>query len=264
MAEPKVLPKKESTQANESRTRNPPTGTNTSPGNGERARSETRHSRPIPIKGKSREERGFGKKYVDSEAENGCRQNEKARTVFQEVLPEDTLLSLSSNLTYRINCIKQATEYANLLNTDKVDCEKVDVEEWLEAEFLQPDPESLRKQLALDRAEKLVKEAKLFEEPAKGGKEKKATIYLAIALIQAVTWQEAYKDTSTAIKERIRTMIAKRHEVLYGNIYHPAWLGSYPRPPRKDKSSCPTLSKSVASVEEGGPVTPATVIRGGF
>ncbi|KAG6994096.1 hypothetical protein G7Y79_00047g083220 [Physcia stellaris] len=269
MAEPRVLPlrqENESNNANEARTRPPPTRTNTRPGNVQRAGNEMGHRNGIPIKGKSRAERGFGRRNnIDPEAEDGIRQNgrrERARTVFPETLHEDTLLSLSSNLTYRINCIKQATRYADLLETDKVDCKHVDIEEWLKGEFREPGPESLKKQLAVDRIEKIVEEAELFEAPPKGGKEKKATIYLAIALIQAVTWQEAYKDPSTAIKERIRTLSAKRHEVLYGNIYHSAWLGSYPGLRQKDKSSCPGLSESVGSVEDRGPFTPATVIRG--
>lgn len=117
MAKPKVLPlqqEKESKKANEARTRDPPT------------RTTIHHRNGIPIKGKSRQERGFGRRNdFDPEAEDGCRQNgkkEKIRTAFQATLHEDTLLSLSSNLTYRINCIKHATRYANLLNTDKVDC----------------------------------------------------------------------------------------------------------------------------------------------
>lgn len=268
MAKPRIValhPEKQSVRANEARTRDTPTRLDIYPNNTGRGRSETRQRNGIPIKGKSREERGFGRKdYTDPEAGDGWRLNskgEKVRTVFREAFDEDILLSLSTHLTYRIQCIKQATLYAKLLDIDLVNCEEIDIEEWLKREVLQPGPESLKKQLALDRVEELVEEAKLFEAPTNGGKEMKAIIYVTIAIIQAVKWQEAYRDTSTAVKERIKMLLAKRHEVLYGNIYHSAWLGTYSGPPPKPKSSCPGLSKSVASVEDSGmPVTPPVII----
>ena len=88
---------------------------------------EKKHPGAIPIKGlrrRKKNEMGF---FLDGEEDGTETRTERFRrrenerndprgvVVFPEVLPEEQLLELCSELTYRINCIKQATQYADEL-----------------------------------------------------------------------------------------------------------------------------------------------------
>lgn len=245
------------------------------------ARGETEHRRGRPIKGAGRGD-GRGRNHRIGDNDVGCedtletrtetlkrKQDEKEnpRTIFPEILDEDTLLSLSSSLTYRLNCIKQATRYANILGKAEVSCEDVDIAESLERKIYQPGARHLEKQIALERVKGLVENAHLFGTLEKGklGREEKAVVYVAVALIRNTGWEEACKSRSIVIERRIMELMAKRHDVTEVNIFHPTSMKDYLGPTMKDEVLCLKRSQQSTAVRDSTvSTTPPVVVRGGF
>ncbi|KAL8789337.1 MAG: hypothetical protein Q9195_006864 [Heterodermia aff. obscurata] len=268
---------------------------------------EKKYPGAIPIKGARTDK--VHSDYAEEETRTERfkrRENEKEhrRVVFPEVLHEDQLLDLFSNLTYWINCVEQATQYAaalgvkiqgcseldariqscNDLGVHIQSCKELNLNEWLTEELYQTGAEFAMKQVAFDWVQNLVEQAELFETPRRG-KEEKAIKYVTIAVIvkeasrhvqikpdsvmfdQAVreAWSAVYSGTSQGIVNDIKMLVAKRHLILRASLYEPIYFSGEFIPQNEDELHGTKSSQSTAvNRDNTRSVTPPIVVRGGF
>ena len=235
----------------------------------------------IPIKARRR--RMDGLDFADDEEETRTEafqrrekdEKEEPRIVFTNVLHEDQLLDLFSDLTYRVKCIEQATKYAKVLRANATDCkelakipncEKINLHEWLAEGLYGTGPEFAMKQVAFDSIQNLVEQAQLFETP-KRGKEEKAIKYIAIAMIVKEGWSEAYSGTSGSIAKDIKMLATRRDMILRERMFEPVSIrvcDMTQRENKEDEKYRKSSPSTVINIDFTKAVTPPIVVRGGF
>ena len=234
-----------------------------------KAKSEKKYPNAIPIKGKRRRRHELDSSDDDEESRTERFQRRESakndkRTNFPNVLHEDQLLDLSSELTYRINCIKQATQYARVLGVTMEACNELDLDKWLAEELYQTGPEFAMRRIGFDWVQSLVEQAELFEMPRRR-KEEKAIKYITIAVIMKEGWSEAYSLVSQGIANDFKTLAARRQMILRPNVYEPVNLRGYQLPREEDEVHGTKPSPSTAKNRNNTrAVTPPIVVRGGF
>ena len=231
------------------------------------ARAEKRYPGAIPIKGggggrRRRHQRDYDDEEEETRTERfqrrEWRERETTSLVFPGVLHEDQLLDLCSDLTYRIKCIEQATEYAKVLGVKIRPCSKLDLEDWLTEELYQPGPEFAMRIIAFDLVQNLVEQAQLFEMRSRG-KEEKAIKYVTIAVILKEGWSEASSGTSQGIANDIKMLASRRHTILRGDVFEPVHIrGCGLHGTESSQSTASNRGDNMSAV------TPPIVMRGEF
>ena len=229
-----------------------------------KAKGEKKYPNAIPIKGRRRDELDSNDNEGETRTERFKRRGD-ARTTSSEVLHEDQLLDLCWDLTYRIRCIKQATQYADVLGVTIQGCNEIDLNQWLTEELYRTGPEFAMRHAAFDLVENLVEQAELFEMPTRRRNEEKAIKYVTIAVIVKEGWSEAYSGTSLGIANDIKMLAAGRHMILRSDVYESGYIRDCIRPRKEDEVHGASFSQSTAGNRNSTrAVTPPVVVRGGF